>query len=152
MEFIVRKGSKYGFSPVYDMKEQAFFTEPNAPGDFSVMIKGGYTSLDVSLISSTVYCVSGCNPQKTWKKAKLTYPSASDGTLAVNFDFDAQRGTGVDYAVDWQTFYDKSTGVICIRGSEIPHDAENVEFTDKTVASVYDGKLAAVWIKPRFVK
>ena len=152
MKFVVRKGKRYNFSPVYDTKEQAFFTEPDAPGDFSIMIKGGYTSLDVSLISSTIYCVSGCNPQKIWKKAKLTYPNASDGAIIVNFDFDVQIGTGVDYAVDWKTFYDKSTGIICIRGSEIPFDAENIEFTDNTVASVYNGNLVAVWIKPRFVK
>ena len=152
MNFVIHKGTKYNFSPIYSTKEQAFFTEPDAPGDFSIMIKGGYTSLDVSLLSSTLYCVSGFNPQKTWEKANLAYPRASYGLVKVIFDFSVQRGMGIDYAIDWKTFYDKSTGVICMCGSNIPYNATNVEFTNNTVASIHNGKLVAVWLKPLFIK
>ncbi|MBQ4601681.1 MAG: hypothetical protein IJB24_02365, partial [Clostridia bacterium] len=100
MNFIVQKGNKYAFTPVYSIKEQAFFTEPNAPGDFSIMIRGGYTSLNVSLLSSTLYSVSGFNPQKTWKKTELAYPKADYGLVSVIFDFSVQRGFGIDYAID----------------------------------------------------
>lgn len=152
MDFIIQKGLKYAFSPIYSKEEQSFFTEPEAPGGFSIMIKGGYTGLDVSLISSTLYCVSGLSPQKTWEKAKLEYPSAIQGVVKVQFDFDVQQGMGIDYAIDWKTFYDKSTGVICIRNSNIPCDAVNVEFTNNTVATIVNGNLVAVWLKPIFVK
>ncbi len=152
MEFVIEQGTKYDFLPIYSRKEQAFFTKPDAPGDFSIMIKGGYTSLDVSLISSTLYCVSGFNPQKTWEKANLAYPRVSYGLVKVIFDFSTQRGLGMDYAIDWKTFYDKSTGVICMCGSNISYNAINVEFTNNTVASIDNGKLVAVWLKPLFVK
>lgn len=152
MNFVIQKGTKYNFSPIYSMKEQAFFTQPDAPSDFSIMIKGGYTSLDVSLISSTLYCVSGLSPQNTWKKAKLMYPSASQGLVKVIFDFSVQPGMGIDYAINWETFYDTSTGVICICNSNIPYDVANVEFTNNTVASIDNGNLVAVWLKPLFVK
>lgn len=152
MNFVIKKGSKYNFSPIYSIKEQSFSTEPDAPGDFSIMIKGGYTSLDVSLLSSTLYCISGFNPQKTWKKANLVYPEANDGSVKVIFDCIVQPGMGIDYVTDWKTFYDKNTGVICICGSNIPCNATNIEFTNNTIASIYDGKLVAVWLKPLFVK
>ena len=152
MNFLVQNEPKYNLSPIYDIKEQAFFTEPEITGGISIMIDAAYTSLEVSLISSTLYCVSGFNPQKTWEKAHLVYPKAIQGLVKVTFDVHVQQGIGIDYAVDWKTFYDKSTGVICIGNSNIPHDAINVEFANNTIASIDNGHLVAVWFKPSFVK
>lgn len=151
MNFAIQMGDKYYFSPIYNIQEQAFFTAPEAPCDFSIMIKGGYTSLDVSLISSTIYCVSGCNPQKLWRKARLEYPNADEGLIKVDFDFPTERGMGVDYATDWVTFYDKSSGVVCIRGRDVPCNTVHVEFTNNTVAGIYNSRLVSVWLKPHFV-
>lgn len=152
MKFIIQQGTRYDFSPIYSIKEQAFFSKPDAPSDFSIMIKGGYTSLDVSLISSTLYCISGFNPQKMWKKANLRYPVANQGLVKVIFDFNVEKGMGIDYAIDWETFYDINTGVICICNSNIPYNAINVEFANSTVASIDNGNLVGIWIKPFFEK
>lgn len=150
MKFVSQKGFRYHFSPVYNIKEQSFFSNPEAPSDFSIMIKGGYTSLDVSLISSTLYGISGYNPQKTWKKAKLIYPVVKQGSVKVIFDFHVEKGMGIDYGIDWKTFFDKNTGVICICNSKIPYNTENIEFSNNIVASIHNGNLVAVWIKPFF--
>lgn len=152
MKFLAQKGTKYNFSPFYSTKEQAFFTEPVAPSDISIMIKGGYTSLDVSLISSTVYGVSGLNPQATWRKTHLMCPRTSRGLVKVIFGFSVQQGMGVDYATDWATFYDTSAGVVCIGNPMVPCDAVNVEFTNNMIASINNEKLIAIWLKPTFVK
>lgn len=152
MKFISQKGFKYHFSPIYSIKEQSFFSKPDALTDFSIMIKGAYTSLDVSLILSTLCCISGYNPQKTWKKAKLIYPVVKQGSVKVIFDFQAEKGMGIDYAVNWETFYDIDTGIICICDSNMPYDVENIEFSKNTAASIRKGDLTAVWIRPFFVQ
>ena len=105
-----------------------------------------------SLISSTVYGVSGISPQKTWKKVDLTYPEARQGQLKVIFGSAVQRGVGIDLATAGEIFYDANTGVVCIGDPALPHGAENVEFADRTVATVADGNLAAVRLRPTFVK
>ena len=104
------------------------------------------------MISSTVYGVSGISPQKTWKKVDLTYPEARQGQLKVIFGSAVQRGVGIDLATAGEIFYDANTGVVCIGDPALPHGAENVEFADRTVATVADGDLAAVWLRPTFVK
>ena len=126
--------------------------KPDVPGDISLMIGGGYVGLEVSLISSTVYGISGISPQKTWKKADLTYPEARQGQLKVIFGSAVQRGVGIDLATAGEIFYDANTGVVCIGDPAFPHDAENVEFADRTVATVADGSLVAVRLRPAFVK
>ena len=65
MVFLIQDGAKYDLSPFYSKKEQAFLIKPDVPGDISLMIGGGYVGLEVSLISLTVYGVSGISPQKT---------------------------------------------------------------------------------------
>ena len=47
----------WDFEPIYDKKEQAFFTKPEVSGDFSIMVKGAYTSLDIDLSTSTLCCI-----------------------------------------------------------------------------------------------
>lgn len=59
---------------------------------------------------------------------------------------------GIDLATAGEIFYDANTGVVCIGDPTLPHGAENVEFADRTVATVADGSLVAVWLRPTFVK
>lgn len=57
----------------------------------------------------------------------------------------------MDYAVDWKTYYDRKQGVICIGTYLLPCNSVNVEFNRNTGVSIVDGKLIALWIKPRFL-
>lgn len=149
--FINELDMPYNFEPFYNKIEQSFFTKPDAFNEFVIMIKGAYTSLDVSLLSSNVYCISGVNPQHNWYKAKLSLPKAIKGSLQVEFDEVVIPGTGIDYATDWKTYYDHETGIICMGEPTFIGQVSNVEFTCNTIASVLNQELIAVWIKPKFV-
>ena len=63
-----------------------------------------------------------------------------------------QRGVGIDLATAGEIFYDANTGVVCIGDPALTHGADNVEFADRTVATVADSNLAAVRLRPAFVK
>lgn len=91
-------GKTYDFVPIYSKQDQCFLTEPDAISDFAIMIKGAYTSQDVSLTTTTAYCISGFNPQWKWIHTKLSFPAAIKGSLHVVFDGVAIPGTGMDYA------------------------------------------------------
>lgn len=152
MKFLINESSMpYDYEPIYNKVEQSFFTKPDAINEFSIMIKGAYTSLDVSLISSTVYCVSGFNPQQKWLKAKLSFPDAIKGALQVVLDGDVMPGTGVDYATNWETYFDQQSGIVCIGQPSFTDQVVNVQFNCNTIAGVMNQTLVAIWIKPKFI-
>jgi hypothetical protein len=139
------------YDPIYIKKDQSFSSIPEIPSEFSIMIKGNYTSLDISLNTSTLCCVSGFNPQNTWIEAHLSCPEFVKCAVQVEFDFEPQLGMGMDYAVDWKTYYDRKQGVICIGTYLLPCNSVNVEFNRNTGVSIVDGKIIALWIKPSFL-
>lgn len=153
MNFLINESiNEYNFEPFFNLSEQSFFTKPDAINEFSVLIKGAYTSLDVSLISSSIYCISGFNPQHKWRNAKLNFPKAIKGRLEINLNGDEIPGTGVEYVTNWDTFYDQQSGVVCIGQPLFIEEAVNVEFNMNTIATVVEQVLIAIWIKPKFTK
>ncbi len=152
MEFNINEAkTQLNYEPTYSKEDQSFSTIPEIPSEYSIMVKGNYTSLDVSLNTSTLCCVSGFNPQSTWIKAKLVYPKFVKCAVQVGFDNEPQLGTGMDYALDWKTYYDSKQGVVCIGKCLLPIDSVNVEFNSNTGVSIVNGKIIAIWIKPRFL-
>ena len=109
--------------------------------DSSVMIN----CLEVGIDSETgiVRQISGYHAYLIWKSAGLTPPEAKDGALVMT---DKIKG-GVTYQMkdNVTTYYDKSNGWLCI-GARDCDNAEYVRFCENCIATVGDGKLAAIWV------
>ena len=152
MKFIVEEPEVfYDFTPFYSKNGQSFFYQPDAPSVFSIIIGNGYISLDVSLISSTFYCISGYSPQSAWIKFDLNLPKAIRKNIKVISDCELHPGTGIDYGTDWKTFYNVDNDVICIGVPQLSEKAVNIEFNTNTIASIIGSDLVAIWIKPDIV-
>jgi len=117
------------------------FTYEDGYTDSSVMIN----CLEVGIDSETgiVQQISGYHAYLIWKSAGLTPPEAKDGALVMT---DKIKG-GVTYQMkdNVTTYYDKSNGWLCI-GARDCDNAEYVRFCENCIATVGDGKLAAIWV------
>lgn len=135
----------------YLKDECSFFYEPWNDVDFSILIGYGYNSLDVKSERGRVLQVTGINPNYNWIEKELFTPISQRGILTVLFDEKHQQGTGVQYANDWQTYFCRKTGWVCIGNPDCNSESESVEFAQNSVAVIDNGQLSSIWIKPQFV-
>ncbi len=135
----------------YLKDEHSFFYDPWNDVNFSVLIAQGYNSLDMKLETGRVLQVTGINPDYNWVEKELVTPAFQRGTLTVLFDEKHQKGSGVQYVNDWQTYFDRRTGWVCIGDPHCSSEKRCVEFAENSVAVIDDGQLSSIWIKPQFV-
>ena len=62
-----------------------------------------------------------------------------------------QEGTGIQYASDWQTYFNGKTGWVCIGNPDCNSKSKGVEFAKNTVAVIDNEQLSSIWIKPQFI-
>ena len=136
---------------LYLKDEQSFFYDPWNDVDFSILIAYGYNSLDINLNSGRVLQMTGLNPSCKWISKELTAPVYQQGILVVSFDEKKQAGTGMQYANNWETYFDCKTGWVCIGDPQYSRTSDSVEFAKNTIAVIDDGQLSSIWIKPLFV-
>jgi len=149
---VLKSDACYVGAPKYDLEEEGFVFEPWGDASFSVMLGAAYVSLDIAAENGIAYYVSGCSPKRLWISQRLSTPDSTKGQLQVTSDTAFQRGTATDYRQGWQTFFDTSTGWICMGDRNEKKDCEVVEFGTNTLAVVKNGELKAVWVKPVFAE
>ena len=69
----------------------------------------------------------------------------------VSLDRKYQEGTGIQYASDWQTYFNGKTGWVCIGNPDCNSKSKGVEFAKNTVAVIDNEQLSSIWIKPQFI-
>ena len=135
----------------YLNQENSFFYKPWNDVDFSIIIGNGYNSLDVNLETRKIVQLTGLNPKNNWIKKNIIIPTAQPGSLMVLLNDNYPAGTGIQYATNWQTYFNVNTGWICIGYPDYFNNSEAVMFADNTIAVITNNDLCSVWIKPRFV-
>ena len=135
----------------YLKDESSFFYDPWNAVNFSILIEQGYNSLDINLETGRVLQVTGINPNYNWIEKELVTPVFKRGILTVSFDEKRQEGTGIQYANDWQTYFNYKTGWVCIGNPDCNSESKSVEFAQNSVAVIDDGQLSSIWIRPQFV-
>ena len=150
--FFSFSNSNYVGKLLYIKEEKSLCFDPFCKStNVSIMISGAYSSLDTILkngeIIGEVIHVSGCNPQHIWVNRTLHVPEVKKGRLFVQFDKPIMGGTGIDYANDWQTYYDKNNNWICIGDYNTTEDCELIEFASNIIAALKNEKLIAIWAK-----
>lgn len=154
MKFIIkRKNTCCEFTPYYSINENSFYTMPFSPCDYSVMIGNSAISLDVSSINNTICSINGYCNMNLWIPNELNVPKHFTGTLFYCKDnLQISNGIGINYDFDFEIYYDKNSGIICIGDlSSIESvDSVTIEFNINTFATICNGQLIALWIKPIF--
>ena len=135
----------------YLKEEYSFFCDPWNDVNFSVLIGQGYNSLDIKLQTGRVLQVTGLNPNYNWIEKELVAPIFQRGILTVLFDKKYQEGTGIQYANDWETYFNHKTGWVCIGNPDCNNESKGVEFAQNSVAVIDNGQLSSIWIRPQFV-
>ena len=131
--------------------ESSFYYKPWNYVDYALVIGNGYNSLDVNLKTMNVVQLTGLNPKRNWIKKNLSVPYAQPGELLVLLNENYQGGTGVQYAKNWETYFNLDTGWICIGNPNYASTDKAVIFANNTVAVVREKTLLSVWIRPRFI-
>ena len=149
---VLKSGTCYVGAPIYDLEEKEFSFEPWGNTSFAVMLGAAYVSLDIAAENGIAYYVSGYSPKRLWISQRLSTPDSTKGQLQITSDTAFQRGMGTYYTQGWQTFFDTSTGWICMGDRNEKKDCEVVEFGTNTLAVVKNGELKAVWVKPVFAE
>ena len=135
----------------YLKDEYSFFYNPWSNVNFSILIEKGYNSLDIELETGRVLQVTGVNPNYNWIEKELVNPVFQRGILTVSFDEKHSEGTGIQYANDWQTYFNYKTGWVCIGNPDCNTESKCVEFAKDSVAVIDNGQLSSIWIRPQFV-
>ena len=152
MRFIITyENIEFNGQAQYLKDEYSFFYDPWNDVNFSILIEQGYNSLDVKLETDRVFQVTGINPNYNWIEKELVAPVFQRGILTVSFDEKHQEGTGIQYANDWQTYFNRKTGWVCIGNPDCSIESKSVEFAKNSVAVIENGKLYSIWIRPQFV-
>ncbi len=140
---------KLEYTPYYSKKENCFYTEPHAPGDFSLMLGQGYLSLDLRFPDQLVCCLNGLSSKESWKKRKLRFPKAPEGRLFFKSDIELIQGCGISYSESWQAFFCATNKVVCFCSPKYNKNKPcfSVEFNINTVAILENRELVAIWIQ-----
>lgn len=91
------------------------------------------------------------NPNYNWIKKELAAPVSQRGILTVSFDEKCQEGIGIQYASDWQTYFNCKTGWVCIGNPDCNIESKSVEFAQDSIAVIDNGQLSSIWIRPEFI-
>lgn len=152
MRFIITyENTAFNGQAQYLKDEYSFFYDPWNDVNFSILIEQGYNSLDIKLETGRVLQVTGINPSYNWVEKKLVTPASQRGILTVLLDEKHQEGTGIQYANDWETYFDYKTGWVCIGNPDCNIDSKSVEFANNSVAVIDNEQLSSIWIRPQFV-
>lgn len=135
----------------YLKDEYSFFYDPWNAVNFSILIENGYNSLDIKLEDGRVLQMTGINPDYNWIEKELVIPLFKQGILTVSFDGKYQEGTGIQYASNWQTYFNSKTGWVCIGNPDCNSKSKGVEFAKNTVAVIDNEQLSSIWIRPQFI-
>lgn len=133
----VKKDLSFDFRPIYD-------------ADYSLLI--GYVSLSFDSETKRACQVWGCNPISTWVNKDLIKPKSIRGALLLDDEIEAGDNIRLIEAGVWITYFDKSTGWVCIGNDKGDNNDIAVEFADNTIAVINQNALKALWLNPKFIE
>ena len=88
----------------------------------------------------------------SWIKRSLVSPKSDKGVIIIT-DNDINGGDSlrIDYAYNWETYYDEQPGWLKIGSEILSEDLSYVEFFRNTIAGIDRcGNIQEFWLKPKF--
>jgi len=117
--------------------------------DFSLMINGGYLGIDVNSSNGRVFGISGYVNLKKLQRGYICIPEKKrEGALYVR-NCNMIPGTVKDYWITEKTKYDMNSDCICL--GDDTQIATTIEISEGVLMNIYEGKIVAIFIMPRFL-
>jgi hypothetical protein len=105
--------------------------------------------LDLPVLDSKIFRVSGYFPRGSWLKANVNPPEFQQGQLQLAIELPER---GFSYRIDeneWPVYFNEGSGWVCV--GDPSNKSKGVEFVTNCVAILKDnGELSALWLKPEF--
>ena len=88
----------------------------------------------------------------SWIKRSLVPPKSDKGVIVVtNNDINGGDSFRIDYAYNWETYYDDKTGWMKIASKTEYENLDSVEFFKDTIAEIdKQGEIQSFWLRPEF--
>lgn len=135
---------------IYIKKDLSFDFKPIYSADYSLLI--GYISLSFDSETKCACQVWGCNPINVWVNKDLNKPKSIKGDLLLDDEIETGDNKRLIEAGAWTTYFDKSTGWVCIGNYEEESNDVAVEFANNTIAVINQNNLKALWLRPKFIE
>lgn len=134
-------------SLIYCREENSFDFVPSNNADILLLV--GYLQIGVDSETMTVQQVWGFQPFESWIKKTLNVPNFIAGELMVEGDIVPGMSYRIEGSENWIAQFDSKSGWVCIGESEKVESASFIKFADNTIAVINEGKLKALWLKPK---
>ncbi|WP_294547367.1 hypothetical protein [uncultured Pseudoflavonifractor sp.] len=142
----VMKGSLY-----YITEEQSLACLPLRKSDYSLVLGQSYCSLDILLETKEAVQIAGWNSIKRWKHHSLQAPKSSPGHLYLSTEEKLLSGSGRNYGLHWETYYDPRTSWICMGESTNLRGCECIAFREGLIAALRENLLISIWGRVHFI-
>jgi hypothetical protein len=143
--------------PTYVDGDYAFHYVPDSE-ELAKEMEGakGVMSLALDTLEIVVSCekrlmlwIHGYWPYYSWRRHALSPPKASRGSVRVELTDEFKQGITYRMGVDtWVTHFDAHTGWVVISDRGAIGTGDVVEFAVDTLATIDDGRLDAIWVRP----
>jgi hypothetical protein len=97
--------------------------------------------------------IGGYHPDAKWIHKLLTPPHAFTGSLIL-LDDTIEDGdiVSLEGSFEWSTFYDPTSGWVCVGNEQTSAEDEAVEFAANTIVVLHQQQIKALWLRPVFVE
>lgn len=132
---------------LYRKDENSFDFLSDERGDVSILVN--YLQISVKASNNNLLSIWGLHPYRLWKFADLTIPQFLKGYVKCLDNYES----GISYRdkdfENWNTYYDKNNGWVCIGDKDIMYDA--IMFATNSAVVIKNNKIMSIWIKPQIV-
>ena len=131
----------------YDESESYFcFHSSRHSGEAGIRID--HLNLTVEAANKQLIDVEGTSRYRMWKQKRLDVPKAQKGIVIIENYLSPMAFQEAEMQ-EWETYYDKKRGWICIGDCEIKETA--IMFAANIFVVIKDKEIKALWLKPRFI-
>ena len=128
----------------YDESCESFYTMPFVESDFSVLVKGDYTCLDIQGETLKVVGVNGFCGKSTWRKKEISLPEYKDGEVYVD-NLNCEAGCGEEYSFTFKSYF--SEGIYCLcQQYYVESKCIHVRCMENVIMAISDKELQAIWV------
>lgn len=136
---------------IYRKSEYSFDFLPSQGGGYDILIADLTITFDVSTLCAIQ--VWGYHPYLHWIQQKLWVPQTKEGSIQFlkNTMIDDEIAERIEGTYEWPTYYDRTSGWVCIGNCECKIDDIVLEFATNIVAVINQRKLKSLWLRPLIV-
>jgi len=135
---------------IYDIENYSFDMLPYCLSDATILIE--YIQFGFDSETKELMGLWGLCPKLSWIPSKLQPPQSIVGSI--RFRAELESGKTIRLRKDktnWKYFYDNDSGWFCMKRTENLTDESCVEIIKDVLIVLSEGKINAIWLKPKLL-